>query len=70
MADEADEAEERQSLFIEEALKRTLKNRRFDKESLPHCIECDESIPEARQKLGGVTRCIECQTQAEKGQYF
>ena len=34
----------------------------FSKSPLDECIDCDEPIPEARQKLGGVTRCIECQS--------
>lgn len=32
-------------------------------ESLAHCAECDEPIPEARRKaLPGVKLCIECQS--------
>ena len=34
----------------------------FNRPALTECIDCDEPIPEARQKLGGVTRCIECQS--------
>ena len=34
----------------------------FNRPPLTECIDCDEPIPEARQKLGGVTRCIECQS--------
>lgn len=31
-------------------------------ESLTHCAECDEPIPEARRKaIPGVKLCIECQ---------
>ncbi|WP_323043051.1 DksA/TraR family C4-type zinc finger protein [Gemmobacter sp.] len=32
-------------------------------ESLTHCAECDEPIPEARRKaIPGVKLCIDCQT--------
>ncbi len=32
------------------------------KESLTHCIECDEAISERRRKaVVGVVRCIQCQ---------
>lgn len=30
--------------------------------SLTHCIRCDDDIPAARQALGGITRCVPCQT--------
>ena len=33
----------------------------FNRPPLTECIECGEPIPEARQRLGGVTRCVECQ---------
>jgi phage/conjugal plasmid C-4 type zinc finger TraR family protein len=35
--------------------------------SLTHCEDCDKPIPEARQALGGMTRCVPCQTLIEKG---
>jgi phage/conjugal plasmid C-4 type zinc finger TraR family protein len=36
-------------------------------ESLTHCEECDEPIPEARRKaIQGVRLCIACQQEAEK----
>lgn len=38
----------------------------FNRPPLTECIDCDEPIPEARQKLGGVTRCIECQSLEDK----
>lgn len=35
-------------------------------ESLGHCAECDEEIPEARRKaLPGVKLCIECQQERD-----
>lgn len=30
--------------------------------SLTHCEDCDNEIPPARQALGGMTRCVPCQT--------
>lgn len=34
--------------------------------SLAVCEDCDAPIPEARQALGGVTRCTECQEVVER----
>ncbi|RON66620.1 conjugal transfer protein TraR [Pseudomonas fluorescens] len=34
--------------------------------SLTHCEDCDKPIPEKRQALGGMTRCVPCQTIFEK----
>lgn len=34
--------------------------------SLSECEDCGEDIPPARQKIGGVTRCVECQAFFEK----
>jgi phage/conjugal plasmid C-4 type zinc finger TraR family protein len=30
--------------------------------SLTHCEDCDNEIPPTRQALGGMTRCVPCQT--------
>ncbi|MDF2641868.1 MAG: prophage DksA/TraR family C4-type zinc finger protein [Pseudomonas sp.] len=35
--------------------------------SLTHCEDCDKEIPAARQALGGMTRCVPCQTLTERG---
>lgn len=38
-------------------------------ESLTHCEECDNPIPEARRKaIPGVHLCIDCQSEIEKQQ--
>ena len=38
-------------------------------ESLTHCEECGEEIPEARrQAVPGVRYCVRCQTELEKKQ--
>ncbi len=35
-------------------------------ESLTHCEDCGESIPEARQRaVPGVRRCVPCQSEAD-----
>ena len=35
-------------------------------ESLTHCEDCDEPIPEARRKaVPGVRRCVECQAELD-----
>jgi phage/conjugal plasmid C-4 type zinc finger TraR family protein len=34
--------------------------------SRTHCLDCDCEIPPARQALGGVTRCVPCQTAEEQ----
>lgn len=51
----------------QEELNRNLaKAQRFDTPSLAECIECGEDIPERRRRLGGVTRCIDCQSVIER----
>lgn len=47
---------------IEDELKRMQAKRRPQGDSLTHCAECDEPIPEARRAaLPGVKLCIDCQ---------
>ncbi|BBI68735.1 transcriptional regulator, TraR/DksA family [Psychrobacter pacificensis] len=51
----------------QEELERNLaKAARFDQPSLAECVECGEDIPERRRRLGGVTRCIDCQSVIER----
>ena len=43
------------------------RKRMADGESLTHCEECDEEIPEARRKaIPGVRLCVKCQSELEK----
>ena len=35
--------------------------------SRSECLDCDDEIPEARQALGGIVRCVPCQSIFEKG---
>lgn len=65
MADFADIA----SGLEQDRLTRSLNNRRqFEVESELDCNDCDEEIPTQRRALGGVTRCIQCQTNFEAKQ--
>ena len=46
---------------ISDELARMRANRKPVGESLTHCAECDEPIPEARRRaLPGVKLCVEC----------
>ncbi|MDC5354797.1 TraR/DksA C4-type zinc finger protein [Acinetobacter baumannii] len=65
MADLVDVASE----IIEANVAYTLSHtNRFDDQSNIECEECGTVIPEQRRKLGGVTRCIGCQTEFEAKQ--
>ena len=48
---------------IQDELKRLQLRRGPQGESLTHCAECEEEIPEARRRaIPGVKLCIECQS--------
>lgn len=34
--------------------------------SRSHCLVCDDDIPAQRQALGGIVRCVPCQTLHER----
>ena len=40
----------------------------FDAESELDCDDCGDAIPAQRRAIGGVTRCIQCQTNFEAKQ--
>ena len=61
MADDADLAQE---LMVEIDVSEISK--KFQSISEKNCIDCDDDIPLVRQKLGGVERCIYCQTDYER----
>ena len=51
---------------IEDELVRMRARRIPESESLTHCAECDEPIPEARRiALPGVKLCIDCQSERD-----
>ena len=63
MADDADRANDQ----ADHALANILNNHpKFITMSLAECKECGEDIPARRQKLGGVSRCFDCQNEFEK----
>lgn len=35
-------------------------------ESLSHCEDCGDEIPEPRRALGGIRRCVDCQGDYER----
>ena len=48
---------------IQDELKRLQSRRMPQGDSLTHCGDCEEAIPEARRRaLPGVKFCVECQT--------
>lgn len=67
MADWVDRALEREELELERALSAQLASAKPAGPSLPYCATCGDEIPAKRQALGGVTRCVPCQTTFEKG---
>jgi len=63
--DRAQALEQRQR---DQAIAAQLARTRPSGPSLTHCEDCDKPIPEERQALGGMTRCVPCQTLFEQGQ--
>jgi phage/conjugal plasmid C-4 type zinc finger TraR family protein len=64
MADEADLAQASEAFHMTLAMRR----RNTDTgDSLTHCIDCGELIPQARREaVRGCQRCIDCQEAAER----
>lgn len=50
----------------EQAIKAQLACKRPTGPSRTHCEDCDNEIPAARQVLGGMTRCVPCQSTFER----
>lgn len=61
MADDADIAQN----FIP-VVDATEISKRFLRPSEEFCIDCGDDIPAKRRELGGVDRCIYCQTDHER----
>jgi len=58
--------QEQIEIAIEEGLSRLQARRAPEGESLTHCAECDEPIPEGRRRaVPGVKLCIDCQSGRE-----
>jgi phage/conjugal plasmid C-4 type zinc finger TraR family protein len=62
MADDADRAQEVIEISLQDAIDRHKKPFR---ESLSHCEDCGDEIPERRRAAGNITTCIECQSLIE-----
>ena len=65
MVDLVEMTEEFQAHQLEQQI---LARTQFSAQSQHECDDCGEDIPVQRQALGGVTRCIECQTKFEAKQ--
>lgn len=64
--DEIDQANELVNHITELGIRSVL-DKLSTSESEEYCLDCDEEIPELRRTaVKGVTRCIECQTLAER----
>jgi len=61
--DRAQDLEQRQR---DQAIAAQLARPRSTGPSLTHCQDCDNEIPAARQALGGILRCVPCQSIFEK----
>jgi len=63
--DDMDLCQQHNQELIDDAMKRRSLHRPAHN-SLEQCEECEEPIPEARQKaIPGCTRCVTCQTEFE-----
>ena len=61
--DRAQALEQRQR---DQAIAAQLASSRPTGPSRTHCEDCDKPIPEQRQALGGMTRCVPCQSIFER----
>ena len=53
---------------VEDAVRRARSNLPRG-ESLRHCVECDESIPQARREaIPGVRMCVNCQAERDQAE--
>ena len=66
MVDWFDRAQELEQRQRDQAIKAQLLKPVPVGPSLTHCEDCDQPIPEKRQALGGMTRCVPCQNIFEK----
>jgi phage/conjugal plasmid C-4 type zinc finger TraR family protein len=66
MVDWFDRAQELEQRQRDQAIQAQLRQSRPVGPSLTHCQDCNKEIPPARQALGGMTRCVPCQSGHEK----
>lgn len=65
--DEVDDSQKAERLYHQEALDKRKPVGRPGWESLTHCIECGEDIPEKRRlAIEGCQRCLNCQEDNDK----
>lgn len=62
-----DRAQDMEQRERDQAITAVLGRARSSGPSLTHCDDCGGEIPEARRALGGMTRCVPCQSRFEKG---
>lgn len=67
MGDWLDNAKAIEELERERSIAAQLAKPRPIGPSRSECLDCDGEIPAARQALGGILRCVPCQTNFEKG---
>ena len=67
MVDWFDRAQAQEQRERDKAIEAQLARPRPSGPSRTHCQECESPIPEARQALGGIVRCVPCQTTFEQG---
>ncbi len=68
MADIIDRANDQASFWLDRTLEQAERDRAAAAmvESLTHCMDCGEIIPEARRKaVPGCVRCARCQEEAD-----
>lgn len=61
-----DEAQELELFWRELSLARQLSKTSFHLVSSATCCDCEDEIPKARRDIGGIGRCVECQTRFER----
>jgi phage/conjugal plasmid C-4 type zinc finger TraR family protein len=62
MLDWFDRAQAQEQRERDKAIAAQLARPRPSGPSRTHCQDCDNEIPAARQALGGITRCVPCQS--------
>lgn len=63
MADDIDRAND----IAQQSIERIISNApKFNEPSYSECVDCGEDIPYERQQIGGIKRCIDCQTVMER----
>lgn len=64
--DDLDRAQEIEMASREAAI--ASQRQRQGQQTLSHCQDCGEAIPAQRQKIGGISRRIDCQHYFEKAE--